>query len=458
MRSAWIKTAFAVSALWWVYLFFTTQFIVVFDSIGYEESGKMIAHQGWAEFLRHGPQREPMFPGLVALSMQLGDWWGISYHYPLKMIGLLFLSLTMFLSYRLMSMLSVRPFIAALAILYMGISPVMTNSSMRSWSEFAAYPWVVLAVIWTIRAWKLLDNLSDERRSNIRIIGHAGILAFMFLGVMSVKAVAEGVLLLYLWPFYWQFVSQWRSGNIIKARQVAVFCLTVLIVFEGVVGAYKWCNYHYNGHFTFTNRGDWAFYGNTARRMQPLTLEKLGAAVAYVPGMGICNSVYSPKDCYYWSPDYSDVIISNKFGDLNKQGIKDGSASKYFILNSVKMIFSNSLQAVLLMIIEAHKMFFWESSLAFVVYPEWMDKSVYSTMVLYSLRVLFAFLSWLACLSALKEARKNPGLFWVINFVFWYMAVYSLFFILDRYSFPLVSLYLVLISFLINKIVSFTTR
>jgi hypothetical protein len=365
------------------------------------------------------------------------------------------------LSYRLMIILSIRPFIAALTILYMGLSPVMTNSCLRLWSEFAAYPWVVLAVIWTIKSWKLLDNVLNDRRENIRIVGHAGTLALMFLLIMSVKAVAEGVLLLYLWPFYWQIIAHWRSKNFIKLKQAAVFCLAVLIIFEGGVCAYKWCNYHYNGHFAFTNRGDSAFYGNTMRRMQPLTPKMLEAAAAYVPGMGLCTSVLSQRDCYYWSPDYSDVIMAQKRVDLEGQGIQDKAAAKYFIYSSLKMILLNPLQAVLMMTIEAHKMFFWESSLAFVAYPDWMEASVYSTKVLYSLRVIFAVLSWIACVFAMfhvKDKKQGYVLFWIINFVIWYMAMYSLFFILDRYSFPIVPLYLVLISFLLDRITRIRVR
>lgn len=447
--------AFAVSILWWVYLFFTTQFVVVFDSLGYEESGKIIAYHGWAEFLRGGLQREPMFPLITALSMHLGDWWGISYDYPLKMIGLLFLLLTMVLSCRLMNMLSIRPVIAALVILYMGLSPVMTNSCLRLWSEFAAYPWVVLAVIWTIKSWELLGKPSHDQRDNARIMWHAVTLGVMFLLIMSVKAVAEGILFFYLWPFYWQVIAHWRSRNFIKFKQAAVFCLTVLVVFEGGVCGYKLCNYHYNGHFAFTNRGDSAFYGNTVRRLHPLTPRMIGAAAAYVPGMGLCTSLLSQKDCYYWSPENSDYIMAQKRVDLKAQGIEDKAAANYFIYSSLKMILLNPLQAVLLMIIEAHKMFFWESSLAFVAYPDWMEAGIYSTKILYSLRVILAVLSWIACVFAIfhvKDKRQGPALFWVIHFVFWYMAMYSLFFILDRYSFPIIPLYLVLISFLLDRI------
>jgi len=40
MRSAWIKIAFVIPVLWWVYLFFTTQFIVVYDAEGFEQTAK----------------------------------------------------------------------------------------------------------------------------------------------------------------------------------------------------------------------------------------------------------------------------------------------------------------------------------------------------------------------------------------------------------------------------------
>jgi hypothetical protein len=260
-RNIYFRLAFFMLTGWWVYLFFTSQFVVVYDSSGYEDSGRMIAHQGWAEFLRHGPQREPMFPWLIALSMRLGEWWKVSYYYPIKVIGLIFLSLTMVFSYRLMRMLSISRWLACVFVFYLGISPTMSTSSMRLWSEFAAYPWVVLAVIWSIKSWEYLELPSGKGRGYSRTMGYAAMVALMFLGVMSVKAIAEGVLLLFLWPFYWRVFSSWRTGDLIKARQVIVFCLAVLFIFEGAACTWRACNYHYNGEFAFTNRGDWALYG-----------------------------------------------------------------------------------------------------------------------------------------------------------------------------------------------------
>jgi len=464
MKNTYVKWAFIIPLLWWVYLFFTTQIVVVFDAASYEDLGKMIVHQGWGEFFRTGPNREPMFPALVALSMNLGAWWGISYYYPLKMIGTLFLLLTMVFSYRLMRMLAIPRALACLAVFYLGISPVMTNSSMRLWSEFAVYPWVVLVVLWTIKSWRALDHVSDDRRGMFKVIGYGVMLAFLFLLIMSVKAVAEGVLLFYLWPFYWLIFSSWRSGNFLKAKHVAMFCLTVLLVFEGAVNIYKWENYQANGHFVFTARGDWFLYGNTACRMQPLSLRRLGAAVAYVPGLGVCPSIFGTDDCDFWSDRHAEDVAQQKRAESQAKGMTEEALSKEYIYSSARMVLANPLQAVMLWTVEAHKIFFWESSIAFVAYPDWLEGIFYLPWFMNALKIIFAFLSWSGCVFAfcylgfarLIRRQNNPQdavLFWTLNFIFWFAAMYALFFVIDRYAFPLISLFLVLIAFMVHKIV-----
>ena len=467
MRSIWVKAAFVISILWWLYLFFTTQFVIVYDAEGYEQAGKLIAYHGWADYFRQALQREPMFPWLVALSMQLGDWLGCSYGYLLKLIGIFFLFLTMVFSYWLMCRLSVRPFIAAFVLLYIGISPVMTNSSMRIWSEFAIYPWVVLAVIWTIRSCKFLDNLPQDRLEYFSIIGHAMVLALIFLLIMFDKAVAEGILILYLWPFYGRVVSYLRSRDYIKSKQAAVFCLVVFLIFESVVGMYKWCNYHYNGNFAFTNRGVWLVYGSAVRRVQPLTLERLRSGLASVPGMGVCSSHYSPEDCNFWSGPYADGIWSQRLAELTHQGIKGNAAFNDFAFNTMKMVLAHPFQVLLLMAIEAQKMFFWESSLDFVTYPDWLDNILHTVGFSYSLRIIGAILSWVACVFAFcvlcfrcqrcqfKDKGQQQALFWTVNFIFCYIWMFSWVHILDRFSFPLISLFMVLISFLIERCVAY---
>jgi hypothetical protein len=359
--------------------------------------------------------------------------------------------------------------IAALVVLYMGFSPVMTNSSLRLWSEFAAYPWVVLAVIGTIQSWRCLENSDEEHRGTIKIIGYGALVALMFVLIMSVKAVAEGILIFYLWPFYLKIYSYGRSGRAFKARQAAVFCLTVLVLFEGAACGYRWLNYQYNGNFAFTNRGDYAFYGNTARRMQPMTLRQWGAAAAFVPGLDICTSYFSQDECDFWSARHSDDLIGEKTNELRKLGVTPKEESRQYIQSSLRMILDNPLQAVLLMVIEAHKMFFWESSVAFVAYPDWLEKILYSPSFIKNTKFILAFLSWLGCVfsfvylclrrsSSLESQRERAAVFWVLNFIFWYSAMYSLFFVLDRYSFPLISLYMVLLAFIMQKTAVFLVK
>ena len=470
MKNTYVKWAFIIPLLWWIYLFFTTQIVVVFDAASYEDLGKMIVHQGWGEFFRTGPNREPLFPAMVAWSMQLGEWWGIAYYYPLKMIGTLFLLLTMVFSYRLMRMLSIPRIIACLAVFYLGVSPVMTNSSMRLWSEFAAYPWVVLAVLWTIKSWRVMDNVADDRRGMLKAIGHGAMVGLMFLLIMSVKAVAEGVLLFYLWPFYGLIVASWRRGSFLKAKHVIMFCLAALLVFEGAVNMYKWENYQANGHFVFTPRGDWFLYGNTACRMQPLSLRRLGAAVAYVPGLGVCPAIFGTDDCDFWSDRHAEDVAQAKREAFKAQGATEAELSQYYIYDSIRMILSNPLQAVGLWAVEAHKIFFWESSIAFVAYPDWLEGIFYAPGLMNSLKIVLALFSWGACVFSFcylcfyrraywRQSHSQVWvLFWVLNFIFWFAAMYSVFFVIDRYAFPLVSLFLVLLAFMVHKWLRFFVK
>jgi len=450
----WIKSLCIILALWWVYLFWTTQPIIVFDAEGYEQTGHLIFSQGWHAFFHAGPQREPMFGALVALSMQLGQWAHIPYTYPLKLIGILFLCLTLLFSYRLMRMLAISPWVAAAACFYLGLSPTMTNSSLRVWSEFAAYPWVVLAVIWAIKSWRAMAHWPDNRRGFLSAAGHGLMVGLMFLLVMAVKATTEGVLLCYLWPFYGAMIHHWRRGHFLKARQLLVFCLVLLAFFEGAVNAYRWTNYTANGHFTYTTRGDWALYGNTVRRVEPLTLTRFAAAVASVPNLGLCPAIVPNEDCAVWTARYSDDIIDRKRDELNAQGLTEKAESQYFIQHSLQMILTHPFQEIILGMIEAHKMFFWESSASFMAYPDWLQNAMYAPAFVISLQMILGVLTWAAFVFAFCWVcrRRDDDLLWVVNFIFWYMAVYALYFIVDRYAFPIVPLYTVLIAFACQKI------
>jgi hypothetical protein len=373
----------------------------------------------------------------------------------------------MVMSYRLMRMLSIDRMIAAVAVLYLGISPVMTNSSMRLWSEFAAYPWIVLAVWWTIKSWQtIVQGAVDQkgiRRAAVYGIGAGG----LFLLIMFVKAVAEPVLIVYLCPFYWQIFSNWRSKNYMKAKQVLVFCLVTLAVFEGTMIGYKTINYIHSGQYEYTSRWDWALWGYCKRRSEPLTLKRLQSAIAFVPGMGICNNVFGHEECDFWSTRYSDDITSQKKGELISKGVTGEELSTFFVKDSIRLLASSFAQQVGLIFIEAHKIFFWESAVAFVAYPDWLEGILHNEPFMNMLKIILAIMTWLGLMLAIvyvfrkrrildiQQVKEKDILFFVSSFIVWYTAAYAVYFIVDRYVFPMIPLFLILIAFMLNKFVGF---
>ena len=67
--SVLILGIFLCSIVFWVYLIFNTQQLLQNDAIGYEQLGRLIHTQGFVAYFQTGPNREPFYPSLVALSM-----------------------------------------------------------------------------------------------------------------------------------------------------------------------------------------------------------------------------------------------------------------------------------------------------------------------------------------------------------------------------------------------------
>ena len=102
--------AYVLPFVYWCYLILTTNFVVVFDSEGYINLANMFYHTSqWAQYFRTGPNREPLYPLLIALSMHIGDWLNISYAYILKILSFLCLATTMFFIQRSLKKDQCRP-------------------------------------------------------------------------------------------------------------------------------------------------------------------------------------------------------------------------------------------------------------------------------------------------------------------------------------------------------------
>ena len=65
--------AFCVSMIYWIYLWFSSDMIIRYDSLGYEKLGVVLYHNNWIEYLTSGPNREPLYPWLISISMHLAD-------------------------------------------------------------------------------------------------------------------------------------------------------------------------------------------------------------------------------------------------------------------------------------------------------------------------------------------------------------------------------------------------
>src|SRR5208283_836957 len=192
--------------------------------------------------------------------------------------------------------------------------------------------------------------------------------------------------------------------------------------------------------------------------------------VAYVPGLSVCPAVFGTEDCDFWSDRHAEDVAQAKREAFKAQGRTEAELSQYYIYDSIRMVLANPLQAVMLWAVEAHKIFVWESSIGFVAYPDWLEGIFYAPGLMNTLKIVLALLSWGACVFAFcylcfyrraywRQSHSQVWvLFWVLNFIFWFAAMYSVFFVIDRYAFPLVSLFLVLIAFMVHKWLRFFVK
>src|SRR5437867_3879842 len=130
-----LLACFLIPIGYWIYLLLTAKTIIVFDSVEYEHLGNMLYHQGWVEYFKTGPNREPLYPLFIAFSMKLADVFSLPYILILKVIQISILFLSQCLIYRLLKRLQIRETIVGLTILYWGISPAIVNSALSLYSE-----------------------------------------------------------------------------------------------------------------------------------------------------------------------------------------------------------------------------------------------------------------------------------------------------------------------------------
>ena len=289
-----IVAVFCLSLAYWLYLGLTTHMIIIFDSLNYEALGRLLCDQGWPAYFKTGPNREPLYPLLVSLSMHLEALSGIAYTRVLAFFGVLILGATQILMYSILKKLGVRTGVCALILAYFAISPAINNAAFSLYSEIAAFPIILGILLASTGAWEAISQNNRQRAIIYGILSGALLAAATF-----VKAGFECITPAYLIIFAATAFLMDKGPRLKRLQKIIpnIFFITAAAGFFYLpITGYKCLNKHYNDNFVITNRGPWALYGSTARRMEPLTVKRFAEALAFAPGEGVCDGLLALRN------------------------------------------------------------------------------------------------------------------------------------------------------------------
>ena len=144
---------FGLCFCYWIYLFFSSRMVIAMDAISYEKLGELIYRDGWLAYFRTGPNREPLYPFLISISMRIAGE-----HYPViqKIMQIFLLFFTQLLAFSILGKLKVREFFQFLVILYIGFSPAIVNSVFSLYYEILALPFVVAMILISTISWQAI--------------------------------------------------------------------------------------------------------------------------------------------------------------------------------------------------------------------------------------------------------------------------------------------------------------
>lgn len=454
--SVWI--AFLFCFIYWIYLLCTSKMSIVYDAMEFERFGRMLYHSGWIEFFKTGPHNEPVFPLLIAFSMRVADCFSISYQTVQTCLHILILFSTQLLTLFILKQMRICESIKAIIVLYIGISPALVNATFSLLSEIATYPFILAIILISIKSWELI--LSGQRK---KIILWGIYLAIIFIIIASIKALFEYIFIVFMLPYLWLMIK----SLIKKERKVFIaafgFLLTTVCLFNAYLFFYKSLNQKYNGHFMFTDRGPYILYGNAAKRSEPLNFRRFAAGLAFIPGDGVCYKLFAKEDCDFWHIFTVERYGRPKLRELESKGVPNSEIDSMLINLAKEKILEKPFQQTVLIFLESFKMFFWESTAGFVLYPLWLQRLFQFVPFKNGLRLVVFLITFFATLYTLSYILRNKSqlfhpqnvqmhlLFFILVLFLSYTGLYSLFIINTRYASPIASLYLIMIAFTIQN-------
>ena len=468
-----VLTVFLLSIAYWTYLFFSSSMVIRYDSLGYENLASLIYKSGWIQYFVTGPNREPMYPWVISISMRLADQLGVSYHEIQKFIQIIFLFITQLLTFKILKKLRAPDAVTALTLLYLGFSPALINSAFSLYSEILAYPFILGIILASAESWKLI-----QKNYSPKIFFFGLGLGLLFVSITFVKAVFQCILPVFLIPFFYLLLKALIKQNKRLFFNTGALFFMVILTFNAFVIPYKFLNKKYNGVYAFTDRGAWALYGNTARRMQPLDRKKVIAAFAFTAGEGVCRRFAEPMECAFWSSGTSDNLGFSKLQELTHNNIPKDKIDSTLIDLSKNLILQDPLQYLGVTLIMSFPLFFWESTkIGFVDYPAWLNKLYDWGMFKDRLRLFIFLMTFISFIYLIRFVGKNRSkvileesfnpadsslednhdivtAFFILNLLLAYVVVHSFFYILTRYALPIAPLYLITIAFFFTRMIS----
>lgn len=442
---------------YWGYLLFSSEMLIKADATGYEALGKRIVNQGLESYFNQGVEREPLYPFIISISMKLALLWNIDYKFVQAFLQLLSLLLCQILIYRILKQLNVRPGIIGLSLLYWGISPTIINTALSLFSEIASFAFV-LGILLIISS--ALKNFYNQQ-SLLKSAYQGSVFAILFLGLTAVKAISEFIFPLFILPIIWILIQAMCQKKNALQNTCLIFLLLSCTIFEGGILAYKMVNKHYNHTFAITDRGSWALYGNTARRMLPLNQKRFLSGLAYIPGEGFCKTYFDEQSCTDWSYKASDEFgftqLSIQEHKIPNEHVTGDELNSRLMKLTKQEVLKNPLQWIALTSLEGLKMFFWESTkIGYVTYPAWLTQLYDTNLFKNGLRLLISFLSlfgFFLCVGLVIRNKLKPiQLAFILWFMIIFIAIYSPFFIITRYASVIASLFIICCAYAFNAL------
>jgi hypothetical protein len=448
--------AMLISFFYWSYLALTSKTLIYHDSLGYRDAATIIFNGPWTNYFATGPNREPLYPLLVSFSMGIGRSIGVDYLQIQIVLQMIILAITQFLTANILKKLAVCDWLIVSVVAYLGFSPAIVNSAGILYSEILTYPFILWLVLRAARAW------TDVRTATTAQIVISGLnLALAALLITFTKGIFEITIPLLLLPF---LILLLKPDKELRKR-VGILLLTVVAVYEIPLISYKLLNKAHNGIYALTNRGSFALYGNTARRMLPLDAERFKAALFYTAGLDVCQR-FMGEQCDAWGHFTSDILGFQKLATLRDQGISAQQSDKILVQESFKEILKNPLQYSTLAALEGTKLFFWEAQEIYcIVYPEWVSAMHNQPLLRFSLRFIIAIASMIAFIFGILRILKNRPMiignpndkcalgFYIILIIGLYIILYLPFLMASRYALPIAPLFLIMIALFIDDLI-----